>query len=52
MKLGVWGWEGSVSRLSSLGEGRREPQPLEPPAPSRARGRDTSGSVDPPQPLP
>lgn len=47
-----WGQGKSVSRLSSLGEGGLEPQPLELPTPSKATGRDTSGSVDPPQPLP
>ena len=50
---GVW-VGGGVSEQAQQPGGRRAGTPahLELPTPSRARGRDTSGSVDPPQPLP
>ena len=48
------GWGGGVSEQAQQPGGRRAGTPahLELPTPSRVRGRDTSGSVDPPQPLP
>ena len=51
----VWGGgRGVVSEQAQQPGGRQAGTPthLELPTPSRARGRDTSGSVDSPQPLP